>query len=483
MEKFKLLMMVSPLMGHLAQALELAKLMLARNNQLSIIALIMELPIDPHGTARIQSLIAATNVEGLHFHHLPTPEDTSDWNITHRGLFTFKLLEYQKPHVRAIASKTQKFCGFLIDLVSTTMIDVSDELGVPTYIFFTSGAAFLGLMLHFQTLEDEHNQDISDLVKGESHLILPSFAKPVPIGVLPAMATQKEYWSTFVLKWTRDYRRAKGIIVNTFSDLESNAISSFSLDSYYGKSSLPPIFPVGPILNRSQIHTQSSEDYSAMMKWLDCQPKNSVVFLCFGSLASFHPDQVQEIAYGIERSGHRFLWVLRQPPATKGGFPRDYENLELVLPEGFLDRTASIGKVLGWVPQLAVLSHSAVGGFVSHCGWNSTLESIFCGVPIAAWPVQAEQQLNAFQLVKELGIAVEISLDYKQQKENQALVRAEQVEKGIREIMDVENEVRIRVKEFSEKSRLATKEGGSSYFALGNLIQDICSRSSAQLVL
>ncbi|CDP11884.1 unnamed protein product [Coffea canephora] len=166
MEKFKLLMMVSPRMGHLTQALELAKLMLARNNQLSITALIMELPIDPHGTARIQSLIAATNVEGLHFHHLPAPEDTSDWNITHRMGFTFKLLEYQKPHVREIASKTKKLSGLLIDLVSTTMIDVADELGVPTYLFFTSGAAFLGLMLHFQTLEDEQNRGISDLVEG-----------------------------------------------------------------------------------------------------------------------------------------------------------------------------------------------------------------------------------------------------------------------------------------------------------------------------
>lgn len=471
------MMMVSPLMGHLTQALELAKLMLARNDQLSITALIMELPIDPDGTAKIQSLIAATNVEGLHFHHLSTPEHTSDWNITHRGLFVLKLLEYQKPRVREIASKTQKLSGFFIDLVTTTMIDVADELGVPTYLFCTSGAAFLGLMLHFQTLEDEQNQDITELVKKESHLTLPSFVKPVPVSALPTVATKKEYWSNVFLKCTRDYRRAKGIMVNTFTELESTAISSFSLDSYYGKSRLPPIYPVGPILNRSQIQNQSSEDYSALMKWLDCQPENSVVFLCFGSLGSFHLDQVQEIAYGIERSGHRFLWVLRQPPAEKGGFPREYENLELVLPEGFLDRTASIGKVVGWVPQLAVLSHSAVGGFVSHCGWNSTLESIFCGVPIATLPIQAEQHLNAFQLVKELGIAVDIGLDYNKERENQALVRAEQVEKGIREIMDGENEVRMRIKEFTEKSRVAAEEGGSSYLALENIIQDICSRS------
>ncbi|CDP08117.1 unnamed protein product [Coffea canephora] len=144
----------------------------------------------------------------------------------------------------------------------------------------------------------------------------------------------------------------------------------------------------------------------------------------------------------------------------KGGFAGEFENHGPLLPEGFLNRTASIGKVVGWVPQLAILSHPAVGGFVSHCGWNSTLESIWCGVPIATWPLLGDQQLNAFQLVKELRIAVEIT---------------GQIEKGIREVMDGENEVRKRVKELSEKSRQAMKEGGSSHVTFENLIHTICS--------
>ena len=199
--------------------------------------------------------------------------------------------------------------------------------------------------------------------------------------------------------------------------------------------------------------------------------------MSFGSLGSFQLDQVKEIANGLEQSGQRFLWVLRQPPKEKGGFPTEYGNVELVLPEGFLDRTASIGKVVGWVPQLAVLSHPAVGGFVSHCGWNSILESIWCGVPIAPWPLAAEQQLNAFQLVKELGIAVEISLDYNEAKEHQELLRAEEIGKGVRDLMDGKNEMRKRVKEFSETSRAAVQENGSSHLCFENLLQTICSGS------
>lgn len=89
-----------------------------------------------------------------------------------------------------------------------------------------------------------------------------------------------------------------------------------------------------------------------------------------------------------------------------------------MLPKGFSDRTAQLGRVTGWAPQVAVLSHPAVGGFVSHVGWNSTMESLWCGVPIAAWPVYAEQHLNAFVLVKELELAIGIKMDFGQTLHN-----------------------------------------------------------------
>ncbi|KAL3509544.1 hypothetical protein ACH5RR_028945 [Cinchona calisaya] len=471
MEEAALVLIVSPLMGHLTQSLELSKLILQRSNHISIEVLIMKVPTDPEGTAKIQSLVAATDVEHLHFHHLPTPEDTSKWSTTNKGTFLHQLINYQKPHIRNLVSNIKGLSGLIIDLMNTTMIDIADELGVPTYVFLTSGAAFLGLVLHFQTVQDEHNLELPELFDISNELHIPCFSNPVPRNVLPTITTNKETWSVRTLNYARGYRKAKGIMVNTFGELEAFALNSFLNDSFY-KSRLPPIYPVGPILKRFETRTKNSRD---TIEWLDGQQENSVVFLCFGSMGSFNLDQVKEIADGLERSGHRFLWVLRQAPANKGGFPGEFEDHGLVLPEGFLDRTASIGKVVGWVPQLAVLSHPAVGGFVSHCGWNSTLESIWCGVPIATWPLFGEQQLNAFQLVKELGIAVEITLDYNEANEHQPLVRAEQIEKGIRELMDGANEVRRRVKEFSDKSRLAMKEGGSSYLSFDNVIQNICS--------
>ncbi|KAL2559645.1 UDP-glycosyltransferase 71B2 [Forsythia ovata] len=272
----------------------------------------------------------------------------------------------------------------------------------------------------------------------------------------------------------RSIRGCKGIMVNTFLELETNAIKSLSSD---GK--IPHVFPVGPLINLNQ----NLGDDGDIMRWLDNQPTSSVVFLCFGSLGSFNQEQVKEIAIALENIDYRFLWSLRRRP-MEGSLesPCDYENLEEVLPQGFLERTSSVGKVIGWAPQLAILSHLAIGGFVSHCGWNSTLESLWFGVPMAAWPMYAEQQINAFEMVVELGMAVDIKMDYRNEinMDSQVIVTCEEIERGIRQLMNG-NEIRKKVKDMKEKSHTALIEGGSSYDFLGRLI-DVIVHDSISLV-
>jgi hypothetical protein len=202
----------------------------------------------------------------------------------------------------------------------------------------------------------------------------------------------------------------------------------------------------------------------SIMKWLDDQPPSSVVFLCFGSRGIFGATQVKEIAFGLERSGQRFLWSLR-PPAS---LPSDND----ILPEGFLERIEGKGMICGgWAPQVEVLEHKAVGGFVSHCGWNSILESLWHGVPIVTWPIYAEQQLNAFKMVRELGLAMEMRLDYRSGGGD--LVMADEIERAVRGMMDGGSEVRKKVKEMGEKARKAVMEGGSSFASIEQFIDDM----------
>ncbi|GAB4848202.1 hypothetical protein Ancab_002869 [Ancistrocladus abbreviatus] len=235
------------------------------------------------------------------------------------------------------------------------------------------------------------------------------------------------------------------MLVNSFTELESRAIHLLLNDA-----SAPPMYPVGPIPNLDK-HNEASIDgldkeKESIFRWLDEQPQSSVIFLCFGSKGSLVEEQAREVASGLERSGHRFLFSLRRP--SSGGEkvgPHDYENLQDVLPMGFLDRTAKIGKVIGWARQVTILSHPAIGCFVSHCGWSSILESLWFGVPVVAWPMYAEQQMNAFLMVRELELAGEIRIDYRwnyQKKLSNGLVEAEVIERGVRKVMDGENGVR-----------------------------------------
>jgi hypothetical protein len=473
MKKAELVFIPAPGISHLMSTVEVAKLLLDRDERLSITFLIMSLSYDSKTACYIDSLSATCN----RIRFIKLPEDEPEPNT-----FLFSLIGTQKRHVKEEVSKlvsqsesspdSPTLAGFVLDFFCTSMIDVANEFGVPSYIFLTTGAAYLGLQFYIQALHDEQRVDATQFKDSNAELVMPCLAYPLPAKALPSAALNKEWLPAF-LDQARRFRETKGIIVNTFEELESHAINSFS------NGNTPPVYPVGPILNlnRDGDHDVESDKRKDIKQWLDDQPLSSVVYLCFGSMGSFGVDQVKEIACGLEQSGHRFLWSLRKPqPKGKMEIPSDYTNTQDVLPEGFLDRTAKIGKIIGWGPQIDILSHPSVGGFVSHCGWNSILESIWFGVPIAAWPLQAEQQLNAFKIIVELGFGVEIKMDYRREffyDDNENIISAGEIERGIRCLMELGKEKVERLKEMSEKSRKALMEGGSSYTWLGQLIHEM----------
>ncbi|ESW14543.1 hypothetical protein PHAVU_008G290200 [Phaseolus vulgaris] len=454
----RLVFIPSPGTGHLLSTIEFAKLLVERHHHIWITVLVIKQP--PHTTP--------ANTDSLHSHRLQLinlPQVSSN----SQPIPMREILQLQKPHVKeAVANlpPTPPLAAFVLDMFCTTMIDVADEFHVPSLVFFTSGLAFLGLTLHLHTLKEEEN---AEFTVSDAEFVTPSFAKPLPKPNLPYMALSKE-WEPVFLAFARGLKKARGIIVNSFEELESHAAHSLL-------NGPQPIYPVGPILNPKP---NGHADNAHIFDWLDQQPPSSVVFLCFGSMGSFDEDQVREIARALENSGARFLWSLRKPPPKGSAFtilPSDYapSDFPSILPAGFLDRTAGIGKVIGWAPQAQVLAHPAIVGFVSHCGWNSTLESVYYGVPIATWPLYAEQQTNAFLLVHEVEIACEISLDYRVEfKDGSApLLSAQNIEKGIRNVVEMDDERRKRVMEISEKSRKTLLEGGSSHSSLGRLIDYI----------
>ncbi|XP_031252422.1 UDP-glycosyltransferase 71K1-like [Pistacia vera] len=347
------------------------------------------------------------------------------------------------------------------------MIDVGNELGVPSYLFFSSGAAYLSLLLYLPTRNGREFEEFDD------ELVIPGYVNPVPSSGLPPVLFNKYGGYTTLMNHGRRLKEAKGIIVNTFEQLESHAVKCLMNDT----DSVPPVYIVGPVIDLESQSDKLVLDVTRrteIMKWLDDQPDSSVVFLCFGSWGSFGEEQVKEIAIGLEQSGVRFLWSLRKPPLEdKFEEPSDYkiDHLHEILPNGFLEKTKEIGLVCGWAPQKEVVAHKSVGGFVSHGGWNSILESLWFGVPIVTWPKYAEQQLKAFQMVKDLGMGLELKLDYK--STGGEVVSGDEIAEAIKCVMHGAKKVRKRVKEVSENSRLAVMEGGSSFNSYRGLIDDI----------
>ncbi|KAI5339854.1 hypothetical protein L3X38_019127 [Prunus dulcis] len=178
-------------------------------------------------------------------------------------------------------------------------------------MFFTSPAGFLGLLFNLQRIRDVYGKDVSEFKDSDAELSLPTFVNSVPGRVLPSVVLDKEGAESF-LSYAKRFTETKAILVNTFMELESHTLDSLS------DGETPPLYPVGPILNLMSDDTQSGSEQaqqkSDILEWLDDQPPSSVVFLCFGSMGSFGEDQVREIAWGLERSGLRFLWSLSQPP-------------------------------------------------------------------------------------------------------------------------------------------------------------------------
>uniref|UniRef100_A0A6N2K0N2 anthocyanidin 3-O-glucosyltransferase n=1 Tax=Salix viminalis TaxID=40686 RepID=A0A6N2K0N2_SALVM len=445
MKKAEVVLIPIPAMGHIVALVEVAKLLVQRDGRLTTTVIIMHPALDPSTTKYTESLTASALPDRMRVVNLPSLESETE-DAKGRNWLT-SMIEGHKPHVREYVSNMRtrsqlspdspQLAGFIFDTFVTGMKEVADGLGVPWYVFSASE--------------------------------IPGLANPLPAKLAPSMVF-KEDMLTIFLEHARVLKEARGILVNTYLEFESHALHSLSNG---GKN--PPVYPVGPMVKHGgdgrDLRSDESDNNRDIMEWLDDQPPLSVMFLCFGSWGSFSGAQVKEIARALEHCGHRFLWSLRKPSSQKGKIesPSDYLNFQEILPEGFLDRTVEIGKVIGWAPQVEILAHPAVGGFASHCGWNSILESVRFGVPVATWPLYAEQQLNAFQMVIDLGLAVEIKIDYWRDflGDNEIIVSGDDIEKAIKHVMEEDSEVRKKVKEMSRISEKSLRNGGSSFSSLG----------------
>ncbi|KAL9411568.1 hypothetical protein AB3S75_045212 [Citrus x aurantiifolia] len=279
-----------------------------------------------------------------------------------------------------------------------------------------------------------------------------------PLGVKDNPVVETCYRETLhrlVTEATNQMKVSSGCIWNSLQDLELASLTKFQQDFPI------PMFPIGPFHKFFSASSSSllAHDQTSI-SWLDKQTPKSVIYVSFGSITAINETEFLEVAWGLANSKVPFLWVVRP------GLVRGAEWIE-PLPQGFLETLDGRGHIVKWAPQQEVLAHPATGGFWTHCGWNSTLESICEGVPMICQPCFGDQMVNARYVsdVWKVGLHLERKLE-----------RGE-VERTIRRVMkEAEGqEIRVRIMILKEKLNLCLNQGGSSYQSLESLISYILS--------
>jgi len=384
--------------------------------------------------------------------------------------FFFALPELAGPFEAYVRALSPRPCCIIADWMNPWTAGVAKSLGIPR-LFFHGPSCFYSLC-DLQAANHGLHERIAAGGDEDKHAV-----PGVPVPVTVTRATAPGFLNHPATEVLRDaameaMRTADGFVVNTFLDLEAQFVACY--EAALGK----PVWVVGPLslCNRdvestaSRGRTAAAGCQQAITAWLDGQAPGSVVFVSFGSIARKLPRQLVEVGHGLEDSGRPFLWVVKETEAVAPGVREWLEALEA--------RTAGRGLVVrGWAPQLAVLSHRAVGGFVTHCGWNSLLESIAHGVPVATGPHFADQYLNERLVVDMLGGGVPVGVttasvmvfdDDTVALPREGVVRAVSALMGGGEEAD---ERRRKAREYGEKARRAMEEGGSSYENLTRLVQ------------
>ncbi|KAI4351620.1 hypothetical protein L6164_005964 [Bauhinia variegata] len=449
--------------GHLVSMVELGKLILTHHPSFSITILILKRTTITPASDSIAKYIASVSavVPSITFHHLPIISYLPA-NIPPQ-IQSFELCRLSNPnvhHVLQTISGTSKLKAFVLDPFSFAAAEVTAALNIPTYYYSPSAATTLALTLHMPTLHQ--NSSLKDLGR-DAIITIPGLPR---ISVADIPDPMKNHWSKSYENFliiANNMKKSDGIIVNTFEFIETTAISALNDGLCVPEGPTPPVFCVGPLFSAQD----EERDENGCLSWLNSQPSQSVVYLNFGSLGRFPLVQIKEMALGLEKSGQSFLWVVRDPPPSHSTESGEL-SLEELLPEGFLERTKEKGLVVkNWAPQVPILRHDSVGGFVSHCGWNSVLEAVSAGVPMVTWPLYAEQKLNRVLLVQEMKVALALN------ESKDGSVSGDELEKRVRELMESDRgkEVRERIRSITKNGMKALEEGGTSRVALNRLAQ------------
>ena len=367
--------------------------------------------------------------------------------------------------LRSLLDLPAGITAFMTDMLCPAALAVGKEMGVPGYVFYTSSLMSLLSLLYTPELSRTTTCECRDLPEP---VMLPGCVPLHGTDLVEPVQNRSDPVYELMIDLGLNYLLTEGFIVNTMNALEHETLVAYKELS--DKGVYPPAYAVGPFTRRRCPDTDKVKH--SCLRWLDNQPDGSVLYVSFGSGGTLSTAQTAELAAGLEASGQRFLWVVHHPndkdssAAYLGTATTDADPLSY-LPDGFIKRMNRTGLLVPlWAPQVEILNHVAVGGFMSHGGWNSTLESMAAGVPLLAWPLYAEQRMNAVMLSSNrVGLAL---WERPPLGKEGAVVPREEVAALVRELMEGEKGAAARKKagHLRDEAEIASAPGGPQDRAL-----------------
>ncbi|XP_004140986.1 UDP-glucosyltransferase 29 [Cucumis sativus] len=436
--KMKILMLPWLAHGHVSPFLELSKLLATKNFHIFFCS--TSIILHSIRSKLPQKLLSSSNIQLVEL-TLPTSADLPRWRHTTAGLPSHLMFSLK----RAFDSAASAFDGILQNLKPDLVIydflqpwapAVALSANIPAVMFQCTGALMAAMVTNMLKFPN------SDFLSTFPEIHLSEFE----IKQLKNLFKSSVNDAKDKQRIEECYKRSCGILLlKSLREIEAKYID------FVSTSLQIKAIPVGPLVEEQEedivVLAESFE------KWLNKKEKRSCILVSFGSEFYLSKGDMEEIAHGLELSHVNFIWVVRFPGSGEQGERKKKKNVvEEELPKGFLERVGERGMVVEeWVPQVQILKHRSTGGFLSHCGWSSVLESIKSGVPIIAAPMQLDQPLNA-RLVEHLGVGVVV-----ERSDGGRLCRRE-VARAVREVVAEESGKRVREK-VKEVAKIMKEKG------------------------
>ncbi|KAL3839720.1 hypothetical protein ACJIZ3_024311 [Penstemon smallii] len=436
----------------------------------------------PYNANKFETVISRAIDSGLEIHvvnlkfpcvEAGLPEGCENFDMLRsidESLKFFKATTLLQEQVEELVQGLKPSC-LIADMCFTWTTDLALKLRIPRLIFHGT-CCFSLLCMHIVRM----SKDFEAITSDSEYFVVPGLPDRIEI-------TKTQLKGT-VSKWTPEWIKVRdqmvesevkafGTVANTFEELEPEYIKELS--KVKGKK----VYCIGPVslcnkdeLDKAERGNISSIDEHHCLKWLESHKPSSVLYVCLGSLSRLAASQLIELGLALEESNRPFIWVIRNASD---------ELKRWFLEEKFEERVKNRGLLIhGWAPQVLILSHPSVGGFLTHCGWNSTLEGVTAGVPMITWPIFAEQFWNEKFVVNVIKtgirVGVEVPVIFGDEEKVGVLVKNDEIKIVIDELMDGREEGeerRDRARKLGEMAKRAPEENGSSWSNLTMLIQDV----------